>query len=675
MPARRRHLTVAAALCLVALLGLAGPTRVDAAQAGAGAAPAPSRAGPLSALNAGMTPLALDIALTPHFDAQGVSTRFDAQARLSLTATAALQSIELHALDLQVLSASIDGVSLPAPTVLAERQRLRFKLARPLTKGRHELQINYRGLIGLAPQGLFRIGLPERDRQPHAGLGQAQVLATQMEPADARRLAPMIDEPGVRIPYTLSVTVPAGLTVVANTELVEQVPAPAPAGSTVVAPGRATPSPTPLVTWRFAPTPPMASYLIGLFIGEFEHVEDLSARPALRVYTVPGKREQGRMALRLARQLVSHYEDYFGQPYPLSKLDQIALPGGFEGGMENWGAIAYHESALLFDAASSPPDRYRRVWNLVSHEVAHQWFGNLVTMAWWDDLWLNEAFASWMAARATEALTGDASVWSDTQRPLQATMGSDALATALPVIRPVDDDRAAFSSFDDITYHKGMAFVRQLETRLGAEPFRDGLRRYMATHRLGTTRAADLWQALEAASARPVASLADAWLRRPGLPEVTLRARCAGGQTRIDLTQRRFLLDPPRQAGRDSAMLWPLTLELARFDPQGERLDHHTVDLDQAQATLTLPGCGGALKLKPGGAGFYRAAYGQPLRDANPPTAAANGPRAAARPPGLTARRPDVTPAAVPPDEIDLLGALQAVLHRLPEADRVDLIG
>ncbi len=655
------------ALCL-ALFGLTWPVDARAADHSAAATAAAARPGTLMAANAGMTALAMEISITPHFDAEGASSSFDAQARLTLSTRVVLRSIELHALDLQVHGASIDGVALPAPTVLAQRQRIRLVFARPLATGRHELLLRYRGRIGQAPQGLYRIGLPERPHHPKARTGRGQILATQMEPTDARRLAPMIDEPGVRLPYTLNVTVPAGLTVVANTEVVERVEVvasgtavtPSGAGSRAgistaastidAASGPRPPSrPEPFVTWRFAPTPPMPSYLIGLFIGEFDHVEDDSARPLLRVYTLPGKREQGRLALQLARELVTYYEDYFGQPYPLTKLDQIALPGGFEGGMENWGAVAYHESALLYDAASSPPDRHKRVWNLVSHELAHQWFGNLVTMAWWDDLWLNEAFANWMAARATTALTGDASVWPATQPQLQATMGSDALDTALPVIRPVTDDRAAFSSFDDITYNKGMAVVRALETRLGAGPFRDGLRRYMATHRLGNASAADLWQALEATSGRPVAPLVDAWLRRPGLPEVSAHARCIDRQTRLELTQRRFMLDPVMPAGGKSPMVWPLTIGLGRFDEQGALIDQHRVDFDRPQLALTLPGCSGALSVKLGGAGYYRVAYGSPR------TGAGQG--------------------AAAPDEIDLLGALQVVLPRLPLADRVDLMG
>ena len=355
----------------------------------------------------------------------------------------------------------------------------------------------------------------------------------------------------------------------------------------------------------FAPTPAMPSYLLALFIGRFETIEDASEAPLIRIHTLPGRSAEGRLALGATRQVLREFQAYFAQPYPLRKLDQIALPGGFRGAMENWGAIAYNERLLLYDPATSPAGRRLTVWNIVAHEVAHQWFGNLVTMAWWDNLWLNEGFATWMERRTAQGFNLDEPVWLRGAARVDRAMETDASASALPVWRRIDDDRAVFASFDEITYQKGMAFIRMLEAWIGEAPFRDGLRRYMAAHAMGNTTTADLWHHLEAASGKPVAHIADAWVRRSGLPLVSVQSRCERGRLRVTLTQQRFSVDAAAEP-----RLWPIPLTLGRYDADGRLLERRSVLMQQARGVYALAGCAGTLKANLEGSGYYRVRYG-----------------------------------------------------------------
>ena len=248
-----------------------------------------------------------------------------------------------------------------------------------------------------------------------------------------------------------------------------------------------------------------------------------------------------------SQQILEYFNDYFGQPYPLPKLDHIAVPGGFGGAMENWGGITYYESRLLFDPEKSSAETKQSIYEVIAHETAHMWFGDLVTMAWWDNLWLNEGFASWMGTKCTAKFNPDWEVWLSKNVPRDPTrrygigkesaMEGDARSTTHPIQQPIANEAEANSAFDDITYRKGMSFIRMLESFLGEDVFRDGIRKYMAAHKLSNSTTADLWNALAEASGKPVVEIAAAWTEQPGFPVVKV-ARDASGK--ITLTQERF---------------------------------------------------------------------------------------------------------------------------------------
>ena len=284
--------------------------------------------------------------------------------------------------------------------------------------------------------------------------------------------------------------------------------------------------------------------------------------------TTKGKAEMGRYALESAAKILHYYNDYFGVPYPLPKLDLIAIPGGFGGAMENWGGITYYESVLLFDPKNSSTETKQDIFAVVAHEMAHQWFGDLVTMAWWDNLWLNEGFASWMGSKCTDHFNPEWNEWlrrnvpRDPSRrigfPKDTAMQSDARSTIHPVQQPIATEAEADNAFDEITYRKGQSIIRMLESFLGEKVFRDGIRKYIAAHKYSNTTTADLWQALTEVSGKPVGEIA------PGLDGAARISACESereGNT-IKLTQERFTVhfpDPP-------ALQWQIPLTYLTVD-------------------------------------------------------------------------------------------------------------
>ncbi len=341
--------------------------------------------------------------------------------------------IVLNAVGLEITKATFVGrrkIALKAKPD-AGRQIVTFKLPREIPRGNYRLQVEFTGRIGEQAQGLFYVKYPTPN-------GKKVMLATQMEPTDARRMFPCWDEPAFRATFELTVVVPDKFKAVSNLPVARETP--------VAGVGREI---------TFARTPPMASYLLVLVAGELEEITDEAEGVQLRVLTTGGKKEQGRYALGATKSLLTYYNRYFGLKYPLPKLDQIAIPGGFSGAMENWGGITYNETTLLFDPQISSQETKRNIFVTVAHEMAHQWFGNLVTTAWWNDLWLNEGFASWMETKATDHFNPEWRMWLSANSDKSAVMSGDAHRTTHPIQQAVDNESEADDAFDSITYQKG----------------------------------------------------------------------------------------------------------------------------------------------------------------------------------------------------------------------------
>src|SRR3989440_6635361 len=352
----------------------------------------------------------------------------------------------------------------------------------------------------------------------------------------------------------------------------------------------------------------MSSYLNVFVAGELDVIETKAAGTQIRVIATKGKAEWGRYALESTAQILEYYNDYFGVRYPLPKLDQIAIPGGFGGAMENWGGITYYESALLFDPKKSSAATRQRIYQVIAHETAHQWFGDLVTMAWWDNLWLNEGFASWMGTKCSAHFNPNWEVWLARKLPRdptrrsgiakEAAMEGDARSTTHPIQQRVATEAEANSAFDDITYKKGQSFLRMLENFLGEDVFRDGIRRYMQAHKYSNSTTADLWNALGEASGNPVVEIAAGWTEQPGFPVVNLKREANG---KVALSQERFSID--FHDNRGTTWKIPLTYFI---DGQSAPA---TLLMSDKTATLEDVPPDRALKLNIEGAGNYRVAY------------------------------------------------------------------
>ena len=462
-----------------------------------------------------IVPVKYDITIAPDIE----TSSFHGYEVIAIDVRKPVREIVLNSLNLDIDKAVLHGgkSAALAPRLDPAMQTLTFPLEEELPAGTYSISIDYHGKLNEQPEGLFltryRVGSVEK-----------VALATQFEATDARRMFPCWDEPVFRAVYQLTAFVPKHFTAISNMA--------ADAGeiehNRLSGKGIA-----------FAPTPPMPSYLLAFAAGEFDELRDEADGIQLGVYFTEGKREQAAYALEVTKKVVPYYNHYFGVKYPLPKLDQISFANTSAGGMENWGCIVYSDTAFLFDPKTSSQSVKERVFAVVAHEIAHQWFGDLVTMAWWDNLWLNEGFASWMESKASDHFNPEWHVSTRAAGQKEWAMALDARATTHPIQQPVASESQANDAFDEITYQKGQSFIRMLESWLGEDAFRDGIRHYMAKHKLGNTTTADLWNALAEVSGKPVGEFAAGWTEQPGFPLVKISANNA----ELSLTQERFTLN------------------------------------------------------------------------------------------------------------------------------------
>lgn len=516
---------------------------------------------------------ALQLALDP--DAE----RFSGEVLISVDVRQPVPHILLHAHELTARTSTLLGSDGERPlTVTADEKTQTWQLrpadGQPITPGTHRLRLGYDGRVQRSGSGLFGA--------PHQALGQpARMLATQLEAVYARMVFPAFDEPAFRSVFELTVRAPKGYEVLSNM------------------PETAAVDEGALVRHAFAATPAMPSYLVAVAVGRFEALSGQAAGVPLRILTVPGKRDRAAYALKTTEQLLPYFNHYFGVPYALPKLDQLAVPSGRNGAMEDWGLISYGEGLLLFDPATGSVRQRRTIFNIIAHEVAHQWFGNLVTAASWDEIWLNEAFATWMARKATDHFNPE---WQGRLRQrsfVDGAMERDAGPATRAIRSGSVPENRVFEVFDDITYTKGGAVLSMLEQWIGPEKFRAGLGAYMRARRFSNATAGDLWFHIGQASDSDVAKMAASWTDQRGFPLIHLASRCVDGGTHIELSQQRFSMTGAADGSR-----WQVPLVIRH----GEATE--TLLLEGAQQSITLPGCPSLPPLlNPGGEGFYRVAY------------------------------------------------------------------
>jgi aminopeptidase N len=502
---------------------------------------------------------------------------FAGSVQIDIDVLHAVDAITVNVNDISIARATVNG-GVSRVEVDSRSQTAKVTPPRPLDIGRHTLAIEYSGTILTHQEGLFYSTYD-------APAGRRWVLATDLEPSGARRVFPGWDEPAFKATFELSITVPASFHAFSNMPVVGERPD-----------GAA----RKIVT--FAPTPRMSSYLFVLVAGEYDRIATTSQGVDIGVIVPKHQATQGRYALGVAARTLAYFNDYFGLKYPLPKLDNILVPRNFTGAMENWGGVVYSERALLFDEAIGSADDRKTVHEYVVHELAHQWFGNLVTMVWWDDLWLNEGFASWMEKKVTDEFNPSMKVWVRSRPEKEKAMTKDALRTAHPVQQAIEDESQALAAFDDITYLKGLSLVRMLEAFIGEAQFRDGLRRYMAKHAYSNATSADLWAALETASNKPIAAIARGFSRQPGIPLIHVSTKCEGNKLAVTLKQSRYVINDPYAVQQS----WQVPVALGR---PGYDKTSHTELVAAAPKTLTFDGCEKPIKANYGDVGYYRVHY------------------------------------------------------------------
>jgi puromycin-sensitive aminopeptidase len=453
------------------------------------------------------------------------------EVAIALTLDRPRTAVRLHASDLRVTKPRIevDGRVLRGRLAAsAGVEMIEVQCDEPIPRGEATLRLAFAGKLRGDLSGLYGVRVGDRE-----------YAFTQLEATDARKFFPCFDEPAMKARFRISVTTGNGNTVISN--------APA-AHCEEKGDGRK--------TVHFAETPPLSTYLIALAVGELESSKPVRAGPTeIRVWHTPGKEHLTNFGVEATRECLIRLERYFDLPYPYAKLDMVAVPDFEFGAMENAGAVFFRETLLLVDPDRATLGEKKRAAEVICHELAHMWYGDLVTMAWWDDLWLNEAFATWMAFLIVDAWKPEWKMWHDFQHGRAAALELDALRHTHPIYCVVNTPEQANENFDLITYEKGASVVRMLERYLGPTRFRKGVRSYIRRHREGNTVAADLWRALSEASGENVEPIARSWIEQEGHPVVAVGLAKQAGGIRLQLRQERFFERPPK---RRAAAKWPI---------------------------------------------------------------------------------------------------------------------
>ncbi len=472
-------------------------------------------------LPTGVVPTHYALSITPDAAAQ----TFKGAVQIDIDVKRDTNQIELNSADITFDKVSLTGMKeAPQVSFDADQQTVILRFDAPVKAGHHVLSISYAGQIHQQPAGFFSLDYTAADGS------QKRALFTQFENSDARRFLPSWDEPGIKATFSLTADVPKGEMAVSN--MPQQ--------------GKPTPLKGGLERVRFQTSPKMSSYLLFFGLGDFERISQKVGKTTVGVIVKRGDTAKAKFALDAAVHLLPYYNRYFGVDFPLPKLDLIAAPGQsqFFSAMENWGAIFYFEGAVLIDPKVSTIGDEQGVYITIAHEMSHQWFGDLVTMDWWDNLWLNEGFASWMENKATDQFHRDWKLWLVDISEKEAALAVDARAGTHPIVTPIRDVLQANEAFDTITYQKGESVIHMLEDYVGDDAFRAGVRTYMKAHAYGNTESDDLWRELAKATPLPVTQVAHDFTLQAGVPLI----RVATTPTGLRLSQERFYAAGPDAA-------------------------------------------------------------------------------------------------------------------------------
>jgi puromycin-sensitive aminopeptidase len=532
------------------------------------------------------TPERYELTLTPELS----NWTFTGEERVSVTVLEPVREFILNAAELEIHRVSLrrsDGKVLVGSVRLdRENEQATLSFAEIVPPGRCKLQIQFSGILNDKLHGFYRSTYKDAE-------GRDKPLAsTQFESTDARRAFPCWDEPAFKAVFQVTLVVDKELTAISNARTMRETVLPETGKKEVV----------------FADSMKMSTYLAAFIVGEFEATEPVMVGDTpLRVWAVPGKLHLARFALEIGKASLEHFSRYYGIPYPGDKLDLIAIPDFASGAMENLGAITFRETALLVDSERATRAELERVADVVAHENAHMWFGDLVTMKWWNGLWLNEAFATFMEMLAVDAWKPEWRRWDSFTVSRAAAMQVDGLGSTRPIEFPVAKPEEAAGMFDVLTYEKGASVLRMLEQYLGAEPFRDGIRLYLQRHKYANAETTDLWDALEDSTKQPVRALMDTWIFQPGYPLICVER--SGREVRFSQRIFRYLQD-----GTEPRGVWHAPIFLSAGTRSG--VVQQSFLLTEREQNIELPEKAEWVIVNAGGHGFYRVRYSGELLDA-----------------------------------------------------------
>ena len=507
---------------------------------------------------------------------------FEGDETIAIQVLKSTSAITLNAAELTLHDVSIvNGGALQKARVTPEKEKEMVMLAvdKPLTEGPATVHITYSGILNDQMRGLY-LGKDDQGRK---------YAATQFEATDARRAFPSFDEPAYKATFDITAVADKGMVAISNQKVASD-----------------TAGPGDKHTVRFATTAKMSSYLAALIVGNFEYIEGEADGIPIRVYATPGKKDMGKFALEAAEHILSYYEKYFAIKYPYGKLDLVGLPDFSAGAMENTGCITFREGILLIDEQHGSADLKKGIAATIAHEMAHQWFGDLVTAQWWDDIWLNEGFATWMESKPVEAWKPEWNINLDDVAGTGDALNVDSLSSTRPIHQAADTPDQIVELFDGIAYGKAAAVLRMMEAYLGEEVFRAGVNAYLGQHQYANATAEDFWDAQAKTSRQPVDKIMPTWVRQAGAPIVDMKAQCSGNFTNVTLAQRRYYYDRSKFEETND-QLWQIPICL-KGSANGDRAPKCEL-LTSREATFTLPGCSTWVTANAGASGYFREGF------------------------------------------------------------------
>ncbi|HEY3989795.1 MAG TPA: M1 family metallopeptidase [Acidobacteriaceae bacterium] len=510
--------------------------------------------------------------LTPDIE----KATFSGEETIDVTLAQPADSITLNAAEIQFQSVTANNGKhdLKADVALDNaKQQATFTFPGTLPAGLVKLKIAYTGILNNELRGFY---LSKAEGRRYA--------VTQFEPTDARRAFPSFDEPAYKATFEVTMVAPKDDMVISNTNVISDTPGPAVGEHTV----------------QFARTPKMSTYLVAFLVGDFKCVEGSSDGVPIRSCATPEGVKYANFALTSAEYILHYYDNYFGIKYPMPKLDMIGIPDFEAGAMENFGAITYRESDMLVDEKNAPVEAKAEVASVVAHEMAHQWFGDMVTMNWWNNIWLNEGFATWMSNKPLEAWKPEWHMDEQVAGELNGAMNLDAQRVTRTIRAEANTPDEINEMFDGITYEKGASILHMVESYLGEETFRQGVHNYLKAHIYANATAEDFWNAQTATSHKPVDKIMASFIAEPGVPLLTF-GKVGNGE--VPVMQSRFFLNPKNAPESASSQVWTVPV---CFKTEGTKRDCEL--LASKEGTLKVPNAP-IFYADGGGAGYYRSSY------------------------------------------------------------------